>query len=418
MFTVDPQTRMAWLQPLCLTPLYMFQLIGILMSLAVFHGITLPVTFPLALYRKLLGMPVTELNHISDGWPELAKGLSFLLSQDAGNVEELSISYSFDIDQFGQIVSVDIEDPEAEWPLVTIDSHGIPSTEVYGAVASPEENNTRHDSELTSEDVAKVSTARHPSPGASMEARNVDEGIDGVEPDGGYNVEKGDENAGEDAVTEESSIHATASHIRFREQTMVTNQNRHQYIRDRIYWLTEKTIRAQFEMLEKGFFTCIDPKALSLFTPESLQTLVEGSQDIDLDQLEEHTEYESGYSAESTIVKDFWRAVRDLSPEQIRRLLVFVTATDRVPAKGMVDVQFVVQRSGNDDSVCILLSIRFPLHLLLSVILCNLPTTALTDIEDPAASSHEYDMLWSSASSRIFIGEDPARSLDGGVGKL
>ena len=41
------------------------------MSLAVYNSITLPLTLPLAFYRKLLGLKVKKLEHIDDGWPDL-----------------------------------------------------------------------------------------------------------------------------------------------------------------------------------------------------------------------------------------------------------------------------------------------------------------------------------------------------------
>ncbi|TXC85960.1 hypothetical protein, partial [Streptomyces sp. ISID311] len=78
-FTVDERTRMAWFAPSSIVEEWKFELVGLLVSLAVFNGLTLPVTFPKALYRKLLGKPVEELYHIADGWPELASGLMTLL---------------------------------------------------------------------------------------------------------------------------------------------------------------------------------------------------------------------------------------------------------------------------------------------------------------------------------------------------
>jgi len=64
---------MSWFQPGSLEPLYKFELLGLLTSLAVYNGLTLPFTFPRALYRKLLNLPVISLVHIEDGWPELTK---------------------------------------------------------------------------------------------------------------------------------------------------------------------------------------------------------------------------------------------------------------------------------------------------------------------------------------------------------
>ena len=54
MFVVDPDTNMIWFQPESPQPGWKFEMIGMLFSLAVYNGVTLPVTFPYALYYHLL----------------------------------------------------------------------------------------------------------------------------------------------------------------------------------------------------------------------------------------------------------------------------------------------------------------------------------------------------------------------------
>ena len=68
----------------------------------------------------------------------------------------------------------------------------------------------------------------------------------------------------------------------------VTNETRDQYVKDYVFWLTDKSIRPQFEAFYKGFLTCLDPTALSIFTPEALRDVMEGHRDIDIDELENH----------------------------------------------------------------------------------------------------------------------------------
>ena len=92
---------MAWFLPGSPEPLWKFELIGMIVSLAVYNGLTLPVTFPKALYRKLLGEEVTELHHIADGWPDLANGLTTLLEWDEkdGLVEDIfARTYEFSVE--------------------------------------------------------------------------------------------------------------------------------------------------------------------------------------------------------------------------------------------------------------------------------------------------------------------------------
>lgn len=75
MFTTDPITGLSYFRAGSLQPLYMFELFGLLVALAAYNGITIPVNFPLALYKHLLDIPCTELRDIQDGWPDIARSL-------------------------------------------------------------------------------------------------------------------------------------------------------------------------------------------------------------------------------------------------------------------------------------------------------------------------------------------------------
>ena len=257
MFVTDDQSHMSWFQPRSLEPLYRFELLGLLTSLAVYNGLTLPFTFPLALYRKLLGQSNTIWD-IYDGWPALTKGLVDLLSWEGGDVEEVFMrSYEFCVETPGSTWSVPM-DPKGSWePL---------------------------------------------------------------------------------EVKEGSS----------KEPYMVTNENRDRYVRDYVYWLTKKSILPQYEAFERGFYSCLDRKATSIFRPEMLKLLVEGRSEIHVDGLQKATRYD-GYTAEDQTIQDFWHVVRSLAPEQLRKLLEFVTASNRVPFGGVETIEFTIQQNGSGD---------------------------------------------------------------------
>ncbi|KAG9233198.1 HECT-domain-containing protein-like protein [Amylocarpus encephaloides] len=261
-FTIDSRTKMTWFQPGSPEPLWKFQLVGTIMSLAVYNGLTLPVTFPKALYRRLLDQDVAELHHIADGWPDLANGLTSLLEWDEkdGQVEDIfARTYEFSVDQFGEPVSRDMGDTTS-WPQFS-----------------------------------ELHTPSNP----------------------------------EDAP-------------------MVTNENRNNYVSDYIRWLTDVSVRPQYEAFKTGFFTCLDRRSLSLFDPDTLQSVVEGIQEIDISEMRRATRY-IGWDSSHRSVRDFWSIVRRYDLKHKRRLLEFVTASDRVPVGGMRNLQFTLQRNGTDD---------------------------------------------------------------------
>jgi hypothetical protein len=266
-FNVDERTRMAWFVPGSVVETWRFELMGVLVSLALYNGLTLPVTFPRALYRKLLGCPVTELHHIADGWPELVSGLTTLLEWDESNglVEDVfSRTYDFSVSAFGRYISRDMKKHGGAWP---------PSVSAVSLQELPE-------------------------------------------------------------TTEEGPL--------------VTNANRDEYVSDYIRYLTDVSVRSQFEAFERGFHRCLCPRSLKLLSPSILQSLVEGIQDIDILELRRNTRY-VGWDASHRTIKDFWSIVKKYDLDMRRRLLEFVTASDRVPVGGMRNMQFVIQKNGEEE---------------------------------------------------------------------
>ncbi|KAL5600932.1 hypothetical protein BROUX41_005766 [Berkeleyomyces rouxiae] len=267
-FTIDSRTRMAWFVPGSIVESWKFELIGLLVSLALFNGLTLPVTFPKALYCRLLGYPVTELQHIEDGWPDLANGLTTLLEWDEENgaVEDVfARTYEFSVDMFGVPVSRQMDGENSDWPQL-------------GAVKLGQE---------------------------SLAAGNP------------------------------------------HDAPMVTYNNRSAYVSDYIRYLTDVSVRTQYEAFKRGFNTCLHPKSLQLLTPPLLQSLVEGIQDIDVSELRRYARY-VGWDASHRTIRDFWSTVNRFDDKMKRKLLEFVTASDRVPVGGVKNVQFVIQKNGEE----------------------------------------------------------------------
>lgn len=267
-FAVDERTRMAWFVPGSVVPIWKFEILGLLLSLAVYNGLTLPITFPKALYRKLLGEPVDELHHIADGWPDLASGLTTLLEWDEkdGSVEDVfSRTYEFSVSMFDQPVSREMGSGNPGWPQIS-------------------------------------SSTSEPPPSAG----NPDDA------------------------------------------PLVTNENRNAYVSDYIRYLTDVSVRPQFEAFARGFVACLHPKSLSLLSSTLLQSLIEGQQEIDIAELRRCTRY-VGWDASHRAIRDFWSIVKRYDTTMKRKLLEFVTASDRVPVGGMQNLQFVVQKNGEEE---------------------------------------------------------------------
>ncbi|EEP76258.1 predicted protein [Uncinocarpus reesii 1704] len=327
MFTLEGRDHISWFQPCSFEPLYKFELLGLLMSLAVFNGLTLPVNFPLALYMKLLDRKVKKLEHIKNGWDDLERGLGELLSWSDGDVGDIFMrTYEFSFDAFGKIVTVDMTtvDRNDPWPSA---ERGVTW------------NRTRFKSFAASSDSDATENFDLPEHGMSMLQDSAGDHRSNRKDGHLSSILKGSS-----SKPRERRVPSPPEH----EAPLVTNANREQFVRDYIFWLTDKSIRPQYEAFARGFYTCLDRTALSLFTPEALKTVIEGIQEIDMDELEKHARYE-GFQPQDQFIKHFWAVVKSYTQEKRSQLLEFVTASDRVPVNGISSILFVIMKNGSGD---------------------------------------------------------------------
>lgn len=108
MFTEDEDTRTLWFNSDSLESTMEFELIGILLGVAIYNSVILDVHFPHIVYKKLMGCPL-DLEDIELALPSLGNGLRQLLEFD-GNVEDVfqrNFEYSYEI--FGEVKTVELK---------------------------------------------------------------------------------------------------------------------------------------------------------------------------------------------------------------------------------------------------------------------------------------------------------------------
>uniref|UniRef100_A0A7S1CPI5 HECT-type E3 ubiquitin transferase n=1 Tax=Bicosoecida sp. CB-2014 TaxID=1486930 RepID=A0A7S1CPI5_9STRA len=244
MFSENDETRLMWFRNDSLEAGIEFELVGTLLGLAIYNDVILDVHFPLAVYRKLLGLPM-ELADVEEVFPAIAKSMREVLKYE-GNVEE-DMGLAFDV----------IE-------------------EYYGSTRAVELK-----------------------PGGSDIA--------------------------------------------------VTNENREEWVELYIKYLMVDSVKDQYKAFARGFHKLASGPTLQLFRPAELELLVCGSQVLDFEALEtEAATYQDGFSEDSPTVRYFWEVVHTLSPADQRKLLAFVTGSDRAPIRGLGHLKFVISRAGPD----------------------------------------------------------------------
>ncbi|CUM45287.1 uncharacterized protein AC631_00404 [Debaryomyces fabryi] len=135
--------------------------------------------------------------------------------------------------------------------------------------------------------------------------------------------------------------------------TVVTSQNRETYIEKYAKFFMSDGIANQVNFFVKGFSTVIGGNALSLFLPQEIELLLCGSDEekIDVAILRSITKYtgwkDNDHAMTSSAVKWFWEYMDSLSYKQHKKVLAFVTGSDRVPATGIQNLNFRISRLAN-----------------------------------------------------------------------
>jgi len=243
MFTYDEDTRLNWFMPSNMDLELEFELIGILIGLAIYNNHILEFQFPLALYRKLLDQSM-GMRDLKELHPDIADNLNKLMDMSAEEVEGLGLVFQVECSMLGTMESVEL----------------LP---------------------------------------------------------GGADV-------------------------------AVTADNRGQYVERYMHHLLTGSISRQFDAFKKGFQRMCSGAALQMFRPEELEALICGGRVLDMEALQANVRYDDGYTVRSRIIAWFWEIVHAFNEHQKKRLLFFITGSDRVPIKGLAHLspQFVISRNG------------------------------------------------------------------------
>ena len=132
------------------------------------------------------------------------------------------------------------------------------------------------------------------------------------------------------------------------EKIAVTAKNREEYVRLYVRHVLMESVKEQFGALKKGFMRACDSDALKMFRPEELELLICGRPELNFHDLEKGARYDDGYTENHPIIKRFWKVVHEMDAEKQRKLLTFVTGSDRAPIDGLSKLRMVITKSGSE----------------------------------------------------------------------
>eukprot|EP00767_Chilomastix_cuspidata_P001490 gnl/Chilomastix_cuspidata/1602.p1 GENE.gnl/Chilomastix_cuspidata/1602~~gnl/Chilomastix_cuspidata/1602.p1 ORF type:complete len:750 (+),score=365.31 gnl/Chilomastix_cuspidata/1602:62-2311(+) len=128
----------------------------------------------------------------------------------------------------------------------------------------------------------------------------------------------------------------------------VTLENRAQFVELYVEFELQRSIERQFDAFRRGFFAVLKCRTFALLTPHDLRLALNGLSFIGLGRLQPFSSYE-GFEGAEHVVRWFWEVVQDLPKSKQRKLLQFVTGSDRLPVEGMESLRFKIHANGSND---------------------------------------------------------------------
>ncbi|XP_047528623.1 probable E3 ubiquitin-protein ligase HERC4 isoform X1 [Vanessa atalanta] len=132
------------------------------------------------------------------------------------------------------------------------------------------------------------------------------------------------------------------------ENLPVTHENKSEYVDLYVDFLLNKSVEKQFKAFNQGFQKVCGGRIIKLFRSHELMSVVIGNEEYNWELFESNCEYENGYSSTDQQIRWFWEVFHELSIEDKKKFLLFLTGSDRVPIQGMRDIKIKIQPVADD----------------------------------------------------------------------
>ncbi|XP_070828128.1 probable E3 ubiquitin-protein ligase HERC4 [Chaetodon trifascialis] len=123
----------------------------------------------------------------------------------------------------------------------------------------------------------------------------------------------------------------------------VTSQNKKEFVDAYVNHAFNTSVEGVFREFKRGFFQVCERDLVKLFRPEELQEVLVGKDFHDWEKLKQNTGYEGGYHVGHPTIQIFWEVFDELSEDQKKAFLWFVTGFERVPILGMEKIKMTVR---------------------------------------------------------------------------
>ncbi|XP_017778444.1 PREDICTED: probable E3 ubiquitin-protein ligase HERC4 isoform X2 [Nicrophorus vespilloides] len=130
--------------------------------------------------------------------------------------------------------------------------------------------------------------------------------------------------------------------------TPVTQRNKYEYVELYVDYLLNKSVKDHYTAFSKGFMKVCGGRVLELFHSHELMAVVVGNENYDWHALEDAADYKNGYKSSDEVIRWFWEVLHDMSLEDKKKFLLFLTGSDRIPIQGMKAIKIIFQPTNDD----------------------------------------------------------------------
>ncbi|XP_061191320.1 probable E3 ubiquitin-protein ligase HERC4 [Saccostrea echinata] len=114
MFKFFEESRLQWFNPTSFEDKQMFHLIGAVCGLAIYNSTIIGLSFPLALYKKLLNRKTT-LDDLMELMPSVGRGMHDLLDYEEDDVEDVfCLTFEITVESFGEVQHIPLVEGGSE----------------------------------------------------------------------------------------------------------------------------------------------------------------------------------------------------------------------------------------------------------------------------------------------------------------
>uniref|UniRef100_A0A672KKF7 Probable E3 ubiquitin-protein ligase HERC3 n=1 Tax=Sinocyclocheilus grahami TaxID=75366 RepID=A0A672KKF7_SINGR len=119
--------------------------------------------------------------------------------------------------------------------------------------------------------------------------------------------------------------------------------NREDFVDKYVDYILNKSVEEVFEEFKRGFFKACDRCMVEMFEPEELRGVLVGNEEYDWDILKQNTTYEGSFYAGHPTIVSFWEVFDELTSNEKKAFLLFLTGFEKVPILGMSAVKMRVR---------------------------------------------------------------------------